>query len=111
MKTKNLVVAIFVLTILAFTILNISYGYWTDRVEITGEATFEFSAPVVKDIEMPAEISGQEFFENSAGSGVQAPYEGRGEIPGDNTIKDVTISNEAEEENEPELEKPLEPQQ
>jgi len=120
MKTKNLIITVLMLTILTFTVLNISYGYWTDKLGITGEATFEFRTPVVKDIEMPAEIlemgpnqkpeeNPEEIFkENTVDNPEESPEESPQGNPEESFEVNSIICNEAEEENESESDEPIE---
>jgi hypothetical protein len=50
MRRKGLALALATITALAFTIVTISYGYWTDKLSITGEGAFEYNLPIYNDL-------------------------------------------------------------
>ena len=56
MKRRKLLLILLAITALTFGIITTSYGYWTDELGLTGEASFEFHLPVVNDVEIPPEI-------------------------------------------------------
>ncbi|MFA7660060.1 MAG: hypothetical protein WCX60_02565 [Anaerovoracaceae bacterium] len=56
MRRRKLLLILLAITALTFGIITTSYGYWTDQLGLTGEASFEFHLPVVNDVEIPPEI-------------------------------------------------------
>lgn len=55
MSRKKLIFATLIMFALALAITSISYGYWTDNMNISGEGTFEYHLPIINDIKIPEE--------------------------------------------------------
>ena len=57
MGNKKLVLIIMAIMMLTFASITISYGYWTDELNISGEGTFRYHLSVVNDIEIAEDES------------------------------------------------------
>lgn len=52
MKRKKLIIVAIAIIALSLAIVTTSYGYWTDKLSISGQSNFEYSLSIIKDVEI-----------------------------------------------------------
>lgn len=52
MNRKKLLIVSIAIIALSMAAVTTSYGYWTDKLRISGQSNFEYSLSIVKDVEV-----------------------------------------------------------
>ncbi len=91
MKRKTLIFAVVIAVSLSLGIISISYGYWMDKIYISGDGAFEYHLPIENDLKLTDEgISVEE--------GLSDP-DGEEEVTRDNILVDGQVITEEVVEN------------